>query len=127
MPQWEPDAKRRVEEPFNLNTWLDNNVSAIQTSGSVKLFDNNLYQSDVFVHGFGDHGKSFVSGGKAETFLWVLRGGASVDVDGKKFDIMTDDTLLIPGDSKYSFTVTDKNTAILSCHMDARNRSRVGF
>ena len=88
---------------------------------------NTSYQSDIIVYGFGDNGKSLKSEAASETFLWVLRGGAKVKIGSQEYDIKVDDTLLVPGDATYSFKITDTDTAILSTHMEARNRSRVGF
>ena len=56
---WEPDSKRVTEEPFKLMTWVQNNMNAIKTSGNVPLFDPEIHQTDVYIHGLGDKGRAY--------------------------------------------------------------------
>jgi mannose-6-phosphate isomerase-like protein (cupin superfamily) len=124
---WEPDFKRKTEKPFSLMSWVDRHADQLKHNGSIPLFDQTSYQSDVIVHGFGDSGKSFGGFKNAETFLWILKGQATLDLDGQKFDLKFDDTFLVPaGNSKFTFASLSENAAILSTTMDAGNKSRVG-
>lgn len=125
---WQPDD-RIVETPFDLMTWVDQHAEELKTKGSLPLFDPNSYQSDVYVHGFGNSGNSFNFLSKeADTFFWVLRGEATFKID--KFDTWSmqhDDTFLVPKNSTINFESISENAAILSATMDPKNRSRVGF
>ena len=72
---WEPDFKRTTETPFKLMPWIQNNINVLKTKGSVPLFNPEKYQSDVYIHGFGDLNKAFKArSANSETFFWLLQG-----------------------------------------------------
>ena len=72
-PPWQPDSKRLIETPFNLNNWINQNRSEIKKEGSKRLFDTS-YQSDVIVLGLGSGPRKITSKGKLEylNFLSLL-------------------------------------------------------
>lgn len=132
MPEtvpWEPDNARVTEEPFDLNIWIQDHMAELQTKGNVALFKPDKYQSDVFVHGFGDQGKAYMNrSSTSETFFWLVQGDpVTLKVNGELKAMQMDDTLLVPKGTWVEFQSMSKNSALLSTTMDARNRSRVGF
>lgn len=50
---WKEDQTRRVEEPFVLKTFLDENQDKITASNETDLFDSTIYKSDVKLLGHG--------------------------------------------------------------------------
>merc|ERR1712241_1175693 len=76
---WVPDSSRKVEEPFDLMTWVDQHAGQLRDTGSVPLFDPSIYQTDVFIHGYGDQNKIFKAQSEnGETIFWVLRGTVAI-------------------------------------------------
>ena len=127
-PAWAPDEIRKVEEPFNLEEWLDSNMKQIDETGMQRMFDVS-YQSDVLVLGRNaekteKRGRSMKSE-NAETFLWQLRGQSKVTIDGKQYDLQADDTLLIPENKEYEYFCQNSNSATLSTLMDPKNKARI--
>ena len=93
-PPWVPDSEKIVENPFNLQDWLDTNRRLISSSGSMSLFPSNSYQSDITVIGLGYRSRVIPS--PSETFLWQLEGSAEIKVGVEEIRLRRDETLLIP-------------------------------
>ena len=125
---WVPDSSRKVEEPFDLMTWVDQHAGQLKDTGSVPLFDPSIYQTDVFIHGYGDQNKNFKAQSEnGETIFWVLRGTVAI-FDGKtRYHLKIDDTLLMPKSSNLSFEFMSPDSAVLSTTMDPKNKCRAGF
>ena len=125
---WVPDSSRRVEKPFDLMTWVGQHAGQLKEEGSVPLFDPSKYQSDVYVHRFGDEGKNYkAKATDGETFFWVLKGFAAIS-DGKTvYHLKFDDTLLMPKNCQLSFQFMSSDSAVLSTTMSPGNKSRVNF
>lgn len=122
-PPWVPDTRRRIEPPFSLFGWLDKNAAEVATTGQVRLFDTS-YQSDILVLGGKNPRDLNTTGG--ETLLWQLRGASKVVVDGKNFDMMEDDMLLVPEGAVCKYTgADDGKAASLSTLMDPNNKKRI--
>jgi len=120
-PAWEPDATTKVDNPFNLQDWLDSNRRRIRSTGSVALFNPAKHQSDVYVLGQGQGSREVKAG--TETFLWQLEGSAVITYgNGEQVRLRRDETLLLPpGDHTYSPT---GDCLTLSCVMDPKNKLR---
>ena len=102
---WDPDFNRTTEAPFKLMPWIQNHMNEIRSKGSVPLFNPEKYQSDVYIHGFGDQNKAFKARSSAsETFFWVLQGNATLKVNGKIQNLNFDDTFLVPKGSWVEFS-----------------------
>ena len=129
MPEivpWEPDADKQTEAPFDLMPWIQKNAEELKNKGSVPLFKPQNYQSDIYIHGFGDQGKAFkFRSASSETFFWVLKGEATLKVNGDLKNLGFDDTLLVPKNSWIEFEKMSTDCAILSTTMDARNKNRL--
>ena len=123
---WVPDNQRSTEAPFKLMPWVKAHASQLKAQGSVALFDPKCYQSDVYVHGFGDQGKAFKArSARGESFFWVLQGTATLKVDGILHSLKFDDTLLVPKSAWIEFQKMSEDSAILSTTMDAENKARI--
>lgn len=120
-PAWQPDSDTQVDNPFNLQDWLDSNRRKIRSSGSQALFPHPRYQSTVSVLGLGQGSREISS--TTETFLWQLEGSATVTYGaGVEVRLKRDDTLLVPG-GKYTYSPTTEALS-LSCVMDPANKDR---
>ena len=123
---WVPDEKRITETPFKLMPWVKNHQDQIKTQGSVPLFKPEKYQSDVYVHGFGDQGKAFKArSSKSETIFWLLQGEATLKVNGDLQKLQFDDIFLVPKGSWVEFQNMSENSAVLSTTMDPGNKARI--
>eukprot|EP00092_Neocalanus_flemingeri_P068176 GFUD01083265.1.p1 GENE.GFUD01083265.1~~GFUD01083265.1.p1 ORF type:complete len:294 (+),score=74.49 GFUD01083265.1:33-914(+) len=120
-PPWNPDSKRVVGNPFNLQDWLDAHRQLIRSSGSQPLFSPSSYQSDVTVMGLGQGSRIILS--PSETFLWQLDGSAIIAVGSKEFRLQKDETLLIPVGQAFLYNPSTE-ALTLSTVMDPGNKSR---
>merc|ERR1712013_232203 len=100
-PPWVPDSKRVVENPFNLQDWLDAHRRLIRSSGSHPLFSPTSYQSDITVMGLGQGSR--VISAPAETFLWQLEGSAVIILGTEEIRLRRDETLLIPTGEEFEY------------------------
>ena len=123
---WEPDTKKVTEPPFKLMPWVKNHQAELKNKGSVPLFKPEKYQSDVYVHGFGDQGKAFKARSpKSESIFWLLQGKATLKINGDLQDLNFDDIFLVPKSSWVEFESMSEDCAILSTTMDPSNKSRI--
>jgi len=123
---WEPDTKRITETPFKLMPWVKNHQDQLKNQGSVPLFKPEKYQSDVYVHGFGDQGKAFKArSSKSETIFWLLQGEATLKVNGNLQKLQFDDIFLVPKGSWVEFQNMSEDSAVLSTTMDPDNKARI--
>ena len=123
---WVPDEKRITETPFKLMPWVKNHQDQIKNQGSVPLFKPEKYQSDVYVHGFGDQGKAFKArSSKSETIFWLLQGEATLKVNGDLQKLQFDDIFLVPKGSWVEFQNMSEDSAVLSTTMDPDNKARI--
>jgi len=120
-PPWSPDSQRKVEDPFNLQDWVDKNRRLIRSRGEVFLFEQNKYQSDVKVLGHGQGSQSFKT--ESEVFLWQLEGSVVVFVNGQEIRLRRDDTLLLPSAAEVEYNPT-VDSVTLYCQMDTNNKKR---
>jgi len=120
-PPWDPDSKKVVESPFNLQDWLDVHRRLIRSSGSHPLFSPTSYQSDISVLGLGKGSRNIPS--PSETFLWQLEGSAVVTVGAEEFRLRRDETLLIPGRQDFLYAPSTESLT-LSTVMDPANKNR---
>ena len=58
---WKEDESRRVEEPFSLKSFLDENRENITASNETDLFDHKMYKTDVKLLGHGKGKKCKIS------------------------------------------------------------------
>lgn len=68
-PPYHPDACLKVNDPFNLDKWLESNEEEIRRNGMKKLFEDSCFKSEVAVHGTGTSNFEAVP---HETWLWQL-------------------------------------------------------
>jgi len=120
-PPWVPDSTRSVEQPFNLQDWLDKKRRLIRASGEADLFDSNKYQSNIKVLGFGSGLKTLTA--NSEVFLWQLEGSATLTVGDQTYRLRGDDTLLVPGGAETEYSPTVDSLTLL-CQMDPDNKRR---
>ncbi|KAH8039440.1 hypothetical protein HPB51_007318 [Rhipicephalus microplus] len=98
-PAYEPDSSLKLEAPFSLEKWLDKHrVELDQEGGKRDLFGKG-HQTTMVVLGNGTH-KTQCPG--TETFLWQVKGSASVSVAGRAFTLAENDTLLVPTPGNYT-------------------------
>ncbi|KAH7956889.1 3-hydroxyanthranilate 3,4-dioxygenase [Rhipicephalus sanguineus] len=98
-PAYEPDGSTTLEAPFNLNRWLEKHRAQLdQESGKRDLFGQG-HQTTMVVLGNGTHGTQCPG---TETFLWQLKGSASVTIAGRAFTLAENDTLLVPTPGNYT-------------------------
>ena len=121
-PPWNPDSEKIVENPFNLQDWLDTNRSLISSSGSKPLFSPTSYQSDILVMGLG-HGSRIIPS-PSETFLWQLEGSAVIKVGVDEIRLRRDETLLIPNGQQFEY-IPSTEAITLSTVMNPENKIRV--
>jgi len=121
-PPWVPDSKRVVENPFNLQDWLDAHRRLIRSSGSHPLFSPTSYQSDITVMGLGQGSR--VISAPAETFLWQLEGSAVIILGTEEIRLRRDETLLIPTGEEFEY-IPSSEAMTLSTVMDPQNKHRV--
>jgi len=122
QPAWEPDSNRQVEDPFNLQDWLDSNRRRIRSSGRLELFSSNRYQSDISVLGLGQGSREIDC--HTEAFLWQLEGSATITYgDGVQIRLKRDETLLVPGCGHYTYSPSSESMT-LSCVMNPQNKDR---
>eukprot|EP00092_Neocalanus_flemingeri_P025624 GFUD01027780.1.p1 GENE.GFUD01027780.1~~GFUD01027780.1.p1 ORF type:complete len:296 (-),score=86.37 GFUD01027780.1:152-1039(-) len=122
-PPWNPDSKRVVESPFNLQEWLDAHRRLIRSSGSQPLFSPSSYQSNVLVMGLGQGSRTIAS--PSETLLWQLEGSAMITVGSEDFRLRRDETILIPGGQHFMYCPSTE-ALTLSTVMDPANKNRPG-
>lgn len=97
-PAYEPDHNVTLEAPFSLDRWLDKyRVQLDQEGGKRDLFGQG-HQSVIVMLGNGTHGTQCAG---METFLWQVKGSASVSVAGKAFTLAENETLLVPAPGDY--------------------------
>ena len=63
------DFQRKVQEPFNLATWLQCNKPDIKRNGVKNLFAGEILQSEVLIYGTGINDMKPV---QHEIWLWQL-------------------------------------------------------
>ena len=68
-PPYRPDEDRRVENPFNLNDWLQSNKDGLGRDGCCSLFERSRYGSDIVVYG---QGFDLIPANSHEIWLWQL-------------------------------------------------------
>eukprot|EP00096_Caligus_rogercresseyi_P014727 TRINITY_DN7223_c0_g1_i1.p1 TRINITY_DN7223_c0_g1~~TRINITY_DN7223_c0_g1_i1.p1 ORF type:complete len:299 (+),score=63.02 TRINITY_DN7223_c0_g1_i1:112-1008(+) len=124
-PPWIPDHKRRVEPPFSLKDWIEENLSDIKEKGYLPLWDDT-YQSSICAMGYGPGKRSIVSRG-GETLFWCVQGSPSkITIGAQVYLLKEDETLLVP--SNVEFTLDPgTDTILLSIQMDPQNRKRAGL
>jgi hypothetical protein len=149
---WKEDQTRRVEEPFVLKTFLDENQDKITASNETDLFDSTIYKSDVKLLGHGQGikctfvdcyllavllyqqffdclsihvfvGVRTLTSDGGETFLWQLQDTSNITIGNKEYRMTVDDVLLIPVDTSFQLT-SSKEGITLSCKMNVNNRFR---
>lgn len=101
------DTERNLGEPFSLQDWLDRHREAIDINGKKKLFEG--FVSRIYVLGKGVH----VSDADIpETFLWQIEGKSSVKVDEKNFELLQNQTMLIPSGERYQLQGDHKSRTL---------------
>jgi len=119
---WQPDSTTKVEDPFNLQDWLDRNRRLIRSSGCQFLFPQQKHQSDVAILGLGQGSRELKNA--TETFLWQLEGSSTITWgEGSETRLRRDETLLVPGGSPFTYSPTPE-AMTLSCVMDPVNKDR---
>jgi len=121
-PPWKPDSQRAVEDPFNLQDWLDSHRDLISSSGHHPLFSQSSYQSDITVLGHGQGPRTMLS--PAETFLWQLEGSAVIKVKTEEILLGPDETLLIPQGQEFKY-IPSREAITLKTVMDPQNKNRI--
>jgi len=120
-PPWLPDSSRVVEKPFNLQGWLNEHRTLINTKGSYPLFSQSSYQSDISVLGLGPGSRLVCS--PSETFLWQLEGTAVVSLGDQEFRLRQDDSLRVPGSEEFLY-IPSSESLTLSVVMNPDNKQR---
>nr|XP_054758909.1 3-hydroxyanthranilate 3,4-dioxygenase-like [Lytechinus pictus] len=117
------DSEIKLDDPFMLQEWIEDNREEIDSKGSKSLFgDDN--QFSVVMWGAGSE-----SGGceAAEVWLWQLEGKSDVgvgDVKVKKYELNKDECMLIPKGTTYTAT-REKGSLCLVCFQDPRRKKPV--
>lgn len=76
-PPYHPNKSIKMEDPFNLEDWLNCNKDEILQNGKKKLFEDSYYESEIAVYGPGN--RSFESV-RQEIWLWQLVSNFQVSV-----------------------------------------------
>jgi len=119
---WKEDEARRVEEPFNLKSFLDLRRKDITSANETDLFDHNKYKTDVKLLGYGGGARKLVSDG-GETFLWQLEGSSKITIENHEYRMEVDDVLLIPIDKSFQLNLSNSGI-LLSCKMSIDHKFR---
>ena len=120
-PLWKP-SEMVVDDPFNLQDWLDSHRDLISSSGHHPLFSQSSYQSDITVLGHGQGPRTMLS--PAETFLWQLEGSAVIRVKTEDILLGADETLLIPQGQEVEY-IPSIEAITLKPVMDPQNKNRM--
>ncbi|GIY85583.1 3-hydroxyanthranilate 3,4-dioxygenase [Caerostris extrusa] len=92
------DFNRRLDDPFPLRNWLKVNEEILDREGKKRLFEGN-YVSRIHVLGKGTHTADV---DLPETFLWQIEGKSDIQVNGKDYELLQNQTLLIHAGDRYS-------------------------
>jgi mannose-6-phosphate isomerase-like protein (cupin superfamily) len=107
-------------------SWIKYHQAELKNKGSFPLFKSEKYQSNVYIHGFGDRGKAFIARSpKSESIFWLLQGKATLKINGNLQDLSFDDIFLAPKSSWVEFESMSEDCAILPTTMDPSNKSRI--
>ncbi|GFY74060.1 3-hydroxyanthranilate 3,4-dioxygenase [Trichonephila inaurata madagascariensis] len=106
------DFERNLGEPFSLQDWLDRHREVIDMNGKKKLFEG--FVSRIYILGKGVHGPD---ADIPETFLWQIEGKSDVKVNEKNYELLPNQTMLIPAGERYLLQA-DHKSRILSVVMN---------
>lgn len=98
-PAYEPDSSVNLEAPFSLDRWLDKHGAQLDQEGGKRDLFGPGHQSTIVMLGYGTHGTQCAG---TETFLWQVKGSASVSVAGNAFTLAKNDTLLVAAPGQYT-------------------------
>jgi len=115
-----PDARRRLEKPFHLRSWVNTHLDEIQKKGSKALWDET-YQSEILALGEGEDKLKQTK--DEEIWLWQLVGGSSVQTGDVTRTLSPDDSVLLKANSVYSHT-RPKGCVCLYVAMPWANKER---
>ncbi|XP_067681901.1 3-hydroxyanthranilate 3,4-dioxygenase-like [Haliotis asinina] len=110
------DSTISLQAPFNLWDWLNTHREELHSKGQIQLFGDQ-YQFDVRILGKGEHSGKV---NNAEVFIWQIEGGSTVQVEGKDYALVENDTMLIKTGQAYTAVLSDTSIALI-CYQD-RNR-----
>jgi len=107
------DSAVKLQSPFNLKQWIQNNYEKIDSEGKVPVFDL-AHQFQVYVCG---RGKTSDFSKTAEIWIWQMTGKSKVHCQDKEYNLSTDDSALIPIGNR--FTMQQGNGCLaLVCYQD---------
>lgn len=103
------DTKLALAAPFKLQQWLQDHHGELSAPGSERHLFEGKHQSEIMVLGAGSHSRQKV--GK-ETFIWQTSGSSTVDVDGARYMLNQNDTLLVTEDNELLLANKDSGRTI---------------
>ncbi|GFT05220.1 3-hydroxyanthranilate 3,4-dioxygenase, partial [Nephila pilipes] len=107
------DFERDLGSSFSLQDWLDRYSEVIDIKGKRKLFEGN-FASRIYVLGKGEHKPDE---DLPETFLWQIEGKATIKTNERKYDLLQNQTMLIPAGERYTLQ-SDQKCRTLSVVMN---------
>ncbi|KAG8186649.1 hypothetical protein JTE90_014725 [Oedothorax gibbosus] len=107
------DFHRKLDQPFSLRKWLEQNKTEIDTLKKKTLFGEN-YVSRIHILGEGIH---YPDTDVPETFLWQIEGSSIIDIEKKEYNLCTNQTILVPANKNYILK-SDASSRILSVIMN---------
>ncbi|KAK2157237.1 hypothetical protein LSH36_195g07026 [Paralvinella palmiformis] len=108
------DMNTELVPPFSLNNWMKTHNAQLDDNGKLALFDCDKHQFQVYIFGKGENSdKSDV----AEAWLWQQIGESAIEVDGNKYVLKRDDSLLIPVGKRFTVSQTE-GCRTLVCYQD---------
>jgi len=111
------DEEISLQDPFNLQAWIEKNRTKLNSSGHIQLFGDN-YQFEVKVYGKGENSGQC---NEAETWIWQIEGNSKVEIEGVDYDVQENDSMLIKAGKRYSAKREDGSISLI-CFQDPSRR-----
>ncbi|CAN7987623.1 unnamed protein product [Ixodes pacificus] len=91
-PAYAENTETTLSPPFDLNQWLQRHDNLLSQPNAKRDLFEGKHQTKALVLGNGTHGSQCEN---TETFLWQRVGSAKVDVQGTKYVLAPNETLLV--------------------------------
>ncbi|GFO11992.1 3-hydroxyanthranilate 3,4-dioxygenase [Plakobranchus ocellatus] len=114
------DSEVSLQAPFSLQAWIDRHRTELDTKGCVQLFPPT-FQFDVKVYGKGENTEQCKG---FEVWIWQLEGTSTVNVEGKDYNLETNDTMLVLDEQQYTASRPHGSVALI-CHQDPKRKKKL--
>ncbi|MBN3298484.1 3HAO dioxygenase, partial [Amia calva] len=113
-----PMNTTHVMVPFSLRDWIDKNRQAVAKGRALDMFGAQ-FETETVLYGSGE---SNGCRSNVDTWIWQLEGTSQVTLNGQALSLSRGDSLLIPGQSEYSWKRASDSIALYVVQDPERKR-----